>query len=120
MHRQIFSRAPPPPTDFGFDTLGWKHSGAGIFWGTTTTIEGPVTHSHRRVDFLGRRSRSRPDSRRHSDEDHIAPPPEGVISTKTTVEVSTHTIPQAYEGSDFSVIELEDKSQRARSPFGSG
>ncbi|ETN45038.1 uncharacterized protein HMPREF1541_09914 [Cyphellophora europaea CBS 101466] len=115
----IFSRAPPPRNDFGFDTLGWKHGGDNsLFWGTTTTIEGPLTHAkprQKQVGFLSR-GRSTPGSRRHSDEDHIAPPPEGVISTKTTVDVQTHAMPGMYASSDFSMIEMEDKSDRARSP----
>lgn len=107
----------PPRNDFGFDTLGWKHGGDAHFWGTTTTIEGPLTHKSRQkqVGFLGR-GRPMSNPRRHSDEDHIAPPPEGIISTKTTVEVATHAMPGVYASSDFSMIELEDKSDRARSP----
>ena len=44
-------------------------------------------------------------------------PPEGVITTKTTVDVSTHPMPGQYASSDFSIIEMEDKSERARSPM---
>jgi hypothetical protein len=115
---QIFSRAPPPRNDFGFDTLGWKHGGDALFWGTTTTIEGPLSHGKPQRKQVGFLSRGRPTSgsRRHSDEDHIAPPPEGVISTKTVVEVASHAMPGQYAHSDFSMIELEDKSERARSP----
>ena len=54
---QIFSRSPPSRNDFGFDTLGWRHGGS-AFWGTTTTIEGPLTIGakprRKQVDFLGR------------------------------------------------------------------
>jgi hypothetical protein len=136
--QQIFSNAPPPRNDFGFDTLGWKHGGDSLFWGTTTTISGPLTHppsssSDPRQNpkpsfsFFSGFSRTGRTSlntarRRHSDEDHIAAPlpPEGIISTKTTVEVQSHAMPGMYAGSDFSGFEMEDKSERARSPASAG
>ena len=122
----VFGRAPPARDDFGFDTLGWSYGGQNRFFGTTTTIEGPITHKpkYRRKerDFL-RRSTPRSLRTRHSDEDYFASPDPGTIATKTIVEVSTGPMPQyassdpkAYAGSDLSIIEMEDKPQRAHSP----
>lgn len=111
-HALIFSRAPPPPQDLGLDTFGWKEP----FWGTRTTITGPLgdpsVRRRERRDFLGRRT-PRPSSRQ-SDEAHFAGQPEGVITTKTTIEVRSGPIFN-YADSDMSVIELEDKSDRTHS-----
>jgi G protein-coupled glucose receptor regulating Gpa2 C-term len=114
----VFSYAPPPRNDFGLGTLGWKHGGQG-FWGTTTVIEGPVTNPRNRRkerDILGRRT-PRPLRSRHSDEDYFAAPPsEGTVAVKTTVEVSSGPIVNAYASSDFSAIEMDDKPDRIRTP----
>ena len=116
----VFSNEPPPREDFGFDTLGLRHGGHHRFFGTTTTVEGPITHKHPRSrrkdrDIFGRAT-PRSLKTRHSDEDYFASAPEGVIATKTTVEVSTGPIPQyansndpKYASSDFSVLEMEDR-----------
>ncbi len=122
----VFGHAPPARDDFGFDTLGWRHGGQNDFFGTTTTIEGPLTPKpkYRRKEgrFL-RRSTDRPLRTRHSDEDYFASPDPGTITTKTTVEVSTGAMPhyassdpKYYAGSDLSIIELEDKPPRTQSP----
>ena len=113
----VFSHAPPPRDDFGLDTLGWKHGRQGI-WGTTTVIEGPITNPRNRRrerDILGRRT-PRPLRTRHSDEDYFASPQEGVVAIKTTVEVTSASVPHPYEDSDFSAIEMDDKTDRGRTP----
>ena len=113
----VFSKAPPPRDDFGLDTLGWKHGGQG-FWGTTTVIEGPVTNPRNRKkerNILGRRT-PRPLRTRHSDEDYFASPQEGVVTIRTTVEVSSGPMAPPYADSDFSAIEMEDKAEPARTP----
>lgn len=114
----VFSHEAPPRTDFGFDTLGWKAGGQGFFR-TETVIEGPITPKlkfpRRDRDYLGR-STVRALRTRNSDEDYFAEISEGVIATKTTVEVSTGPIPH-YASSDLSMIEMEDKPQRTQSPF---
>jgi hypothetical protein len=113
-HALIFSSAPPPPQDMGFDTFGWKDFPGPGFWGTKTTIVGPLgdptIRRKDRRDFLGRRT-PRPSSR-NSDEAHFAEP--DVITVKTTAEIRSGQIPN-YADSDFSAIELEDKSERMRS-----
>ena len=58
------------------------------------------------------------------DEDYFASPDPGTIATKTTVEVTTGPLPhyasssdqKGYANSELSVIELQDKPQRSRSP----
>jgi hypothetical protein len=116
----IFSHAPPPRNDFGFDTLGWVHGGQG-FWGTTTVIDAPVANRRNKKqqrDMLGRRT-PRSLRERHSDEDYFAAPQEGSIAIKTTVEVSSAPMPHGYADSDFSAIEMEDKVERTRTPVSS-
>lgn len=112
-HVLIFSRAPPPPEDLGFNTFGWKGAGQN-FWGVRTTITGGDPNVRRRDkrDFLGRVSQ-RPSSRQ-SDEDHFAGEAEGVITAKTTIEVRSGPIIN-YADSEFSAIEMEDKSDRNHS-----
>jgi hypothetical protein len=111
----VFSHEAPSRTDFGFSTLGWKHGGPGFF-GTETIIEGPITpklkYSRRDRDFLGRSTLRA----RNSDEDYFADVSEGVIATKTTVEVSTGPMPHHYASSDLSMIEMEDKPHRTQTP----
>lgn len=118
----VFNKSPPPKTYFGLNTFSWYHGSD--FYGTTTTIEGPVTQSRRRrfwwvrqkmamiggeASMISRtRSVLRPSKRRSSDEDYFASPTEGVITTKTTVEVTTGMVP-GYAGSETSVLEMEDK-----------
>ena len=110
-HVLVFSRAPPPPQDMGFDTFGWKDVGES-FWGTRTTITGPLGDpTVRRRDFLGRRTFTPRPTSRQSDEAHFVPQPEGVITAKTTIEVRTGPIIH-YADSEMSGIELEDKSDR--------
>ena len=122
----VFGDAPPAWDDFGFDTLGWRHGGQNRFFGITTTIEGPLTPKpkYRRKErrFL-RRSTDRSLRTRGSDEDYFASPDPGTIATRTTVEVSTGAMPhhassdsKNHAGSELSIIELEDKSQRTQSP----
>ncbi|KIW13223.1 hypothetical protein PV08_08410 [Exophiala spinifera] len=106
----VFGDRPPPVDDLGLDTIGWKHSGDG-FWGTTTTVTGPLgPHNVRRRGKTAGLGRLTPRLRhRHSDEDHLANHPEGVITTKTTVEVHTGNIPFYSESTELSVIESDDK-----------
>ena len=110
----IFSHMPPPRNDFGFDTLGWKHGGQG-FWGTTTTIEGPISNRRKKSNIFGRNT-SRTLRERDSEEENLAAPPDGVVSVKTTVDVIHSPMPIAYEESDFSIIEMEDKTDRGHTP----
>ncbi|KAK5937343.1 hypothetical protein PMZ80_010350 [Knufia obscura] len=107
----IFSKEPPPKSDYGLNTFSWWHGSD--FYGTTTTVEGPLSHSK---EFSRRRggprlgsSTFRTPGRRNSDEDHFATPPEGVITTKTTVEVTSGPL-HGYAGSETSMLEMEDKS----------
>lgn len=112
----VFSHAPPPREDFGFDTLGFKPGGR-QFFGTTTIIEGPITHKGKyrrgqRDNFLGARTLRT----RHSDEDYFAnTPTDNAIATKTTVEVSSGPMP-SYDSDFISVMEMEDKPTRTQSP----
>ncbi|KAK5414624.1 hypothetical protein LTR06_004438 [Exophiala xenobiotica] len=112
----IFNHDPPPPDDIGLDTIGWKHSGEG-FWGTTTTITGPVgPHNVRRRDKRRGLGRITPKLRhKHSDEDHLANHPEGVIATKTTIEIQTCSAPQYAESTELSVLDGDDKIERTHS-----
>ena len=122
----VFGHAPPARDDFGFDTLGWKHGGQNHFFGTTTTIEGPLTpkpkYGRKDRRFLGR-STERSLRTRHSDEDYFASPDPGTIATKTTVEVSTGAMPhyassdpKNYAGSEPSILEMDDTPHRSQSP----
>ena len=81
-----------------------------------TTIAGPLGDPNmRRRDergFLGRRT-SRPISRQ-SDEDYFAGRPEGVITAKTTIEVTSGPILN-YADSEISAIEMEDKPNQIHS-----
>jgi hypothetical protein len=117
-HVLVFSRGPPPPQDLGFNTFGWKGF-VGHSWGVETTITGPEQTARRRDkrDFLGRRT-PRPSSRQ-SDEAHFAGQPEGVITAKTTIEVRSGPMPN-YADSEFSAIEMEDKSDRNTSHHSHG
>lgn len=109
----IFSTSPPSKTDYGLNTFGWYHGSS--FYGTTTTIEGPLTQTKNRnlakrggaKKLTSLRSPSwRSANKRSSDEDYFAAPTEGVITTRTTVEVSSGPL---YAGSDTSILEMEDK-----------
>ena len=106
----VFSADPPPKAAYGLDTFGWHKSSE--FYGTATIIEGPLSNSNN----FSRRDRSRklgsmtlrPLKKRHSDEDYFATPAEGVITTKTTIEV--HSGPMSgYACSELSMIDGEEK-----------
>jgi len=108
----IFSKEPPPITEYGLNTFGWWHGST--FYGTTTTIEGPLSHGNFASRHRGSKLSSsalRPLRKRNSDEDYFAAPPEGVITAKTTVEVTSGPVHgyARYAGSEASVMELEDK-----------
>ncbi len=107
----IFSKEPPPKTGYGLNTFGWWHGST--FYGTTTTVEGPLSHSkqfsRRHGGSRMRASVSRPLRKRNSDEDYFASPSQGVITTKTTVEVTSGPV-HGYADSETSVLEMEDKS----------
>lgn len=115
----IFSSDPPPADDIGLDTIGWKHSGEG-FWGTTTTISGPIPISQKRKRDNGGRtlfSRATPHAlrHRHSDEDHLANHPEGVIAAKTTIEVHTGAVQAYAESTEPSVMDADERIEQAHS-----
>lgn len=104
----IFSHSPPPKTDYGLNTFGWFHGST--FYGTTTTIEGPLTRTKNRKGATKLSNLPfptwKPLNKRNSEEDYFASPTDGVITTKTTVEVTTGPL---YAGSDTSILEMEDK-----------
>lgn len=88
----IFSKEPPSKECLGLHTFGW-YDGSN-FYGTTTTIEGPLTRAndysccyaaqnHRSIWLLMKKTK------RCSDEQYFASPAAGVITTKTTVEVAS-------------------------------
>lgn len=107
----IFSKAPPAKADYGLNTFGWYHGST--FYGMTTTIEGPLSQSKNRNLANRRGARKltswrspiwKSSSKRNSEEDYFAAP--GVITTKTTIEISSGPL---YAGSDASILEMEDK-----------
>jgi hypothetical protein len=112
----IFSADPPPANDFGLDTIGWKHSGEG-FWGTTTTISGPISHVKHESRSRSFFNRASPHvlRHRHSDEDHLANHPERVITTKMTVDVHTGVIQNYAESTELSVMDAEERIEQAHS-----
>ncbi|EXJ77619.1 hypothetical protein A1O3_09847 [Capronia epimyces CBS 606.96] len=92
----VFSADAPAVDDIGLDTFGWKYSSDG-FWGTTTTITGPLGDGDlQRRDRRGGFGRSTPHSlqARASDEQHFAGQPTGVITARTDVEIRSGSIPQ--------------------------
>lgn len=106
----ILAETPPAPGDVGLDTFGWGDSNS--FWGTKTTIEGPLTRPtdfpHRDRALLGSPKNSgRRLNGRDSDEDYFAAPVEGAIMTKTTVEVSSGPLP-GYGGSEICMVNVRD------------
>lgn len=107
----ILSHEPPPRDAHGLNTFGWYNTTN--FYGTTTTIEGPLSHGKNFPKRFGRGMKlGSPAPRtlrtRHSDEDYFATPADGVITTKTTVEVHSGPV-LSYAGSEVSVMELDDK-----------
>lgn len=110
----IFSNSPPSENDNGFNNFGW-HQRSQIY-GTTTTIEGPLTQHTSNTASRQLRQGSifsspawRSSGRRHSDEDHFARPVEGIIAVKTTVEITVEPA-TGYAGSELSVLELDEKN----------
>lgn len=109
----IFSASPPPKDDHALNTME-PYQGL-RFYGTTTIIEGPLSRKMRggrqgRKGSIPGSNRWRSSTRRrNSDEDYFASPAEGVITTKTTVEVISE-LKGGYTGSETSVLAMEDKA----------
>lgn len=109
----IFSISPPPKDDHALNTLEWNRSFK--FYGTTTVIEGPLSRGTKGVrqgyngSVTGSRRWRSSTRRRQSDEDYFASPSEGVIITKTTVEVTSEPA-GGYTSSETSVLALEDRA----------
>lgn len=101
----IFSKEPPSKDCLGLHTFGWYNGSS--FYGTTTTIEGPLSRTKdysfkgvardRRSIWLLRKKR-----KRYSDEQYFASALEGVITTKTTVEVTSGPVPDHIGAESYS------------------
>lgn len=105
----IFSKEPPSKHCLGLHTFGW-YDGSN-FYGTTTTVEGPLTRaSLHQGNGIARYCRSMwlsKKQKRYSDEQYFASPADGVITTKTTVEVTSGPIP-GYLGAGYEDISMEE------------
>ncbi|KAK6367831.1 hypothetical protein LTR64_007808 [Lithohypha guttulata] len=115
-HVLVFPRSAPPKTNLGLNTFGWHPTPP--FYGVTTTVEAPLSRAARRHESKTSILSPvwRPLRRRQSDEDYFANVPEGVIMTKTTIEVTSIPAPHhsltndAYARSETSVLEIDDKA----------
>lgn len=85
----IFGKEPPPKSSIALHTFGRYHGSE--FYGSVTTVEGPLTPRCPPVpsDKITPAWLSRKPRRRQSDEQYFATIREGMITTKTTVEVTS-------------------------------
>lgn len=107
----VFSKEPPSKECLGLHTFGWYHGSN--FYGTTTIIEGPLTRTNDGGSHdVFRDSRStwllRKKRKRFSDEQYFAPGADGVITTKTTVEVTSGPVHCTSETEDGHLDNNED------------
>lgn len=108
----LFSKTPPSRSEVGLHTFGWYHGSE--LYGTTTTIEGPLTGTKKSsvrlfadmASDVGTSWLPRKKSRL-SDEQHFAAPMDGVITTRTTVEVTSGPL-RGYSGTYSDVLELDE------------
>lgn len=120
----VFSKQPPAKQCLGLHTFGW-YAGSD-FYGTTTTIEGPLTrNSHYSSDDTPRGYKffwlSNRKTKRHSNEQYFAFAADGVIATKTTVEVTTGPIHGCTGvNSDFCEETIDDAKSLRRSSWVGG
>lgn len=110
----LFSKTPPSRSTIGLHTFGWYHGNE--FYGTTTTIEGPLTGTKKSsartfadmASDVGSAWLPRKKGRL-SDEQHFAAPLDGLITTRTTVEVTSGPL-RGYSGTYSDVLELDEDS----------
>lgn len=108
----LFRKTPPSKSNIGLHTLGWYHGSE--LYGTTTTIDGPLTGTKKssvrilvdRASYVGSAWLPRKKGRL-SDEQYFATPQEGVITTRTTVEVTSGPV-RGYSGTYSDVLELDE------------
>lgn len=108
----LFSKTAPSRSSIGIHTFGWYHGSE--LYGTTTTVEGPLTRTRKSsvriftdmASDVG--SAWLPRKRgRLSDEHYFASPMDGVITTRTTVEVVSGPV-RGYSGTYSDVLEMDE------------
>lgn len=122
IHRAIIFSNEPPEALTGLHAFGWYNGHD--FYGTTTTVEGPLTkkHSFARPSDAGIETASSRwtwlpwKCRRGSEDEYFATPLEGVITTKTTIEVTSGPVLSYLESKGGKIVQVEDMRNFSTTP----